>query len=98
MLRQQKFTNQLAMNKFWTATLFNVLGIFGLTSIIALAGGGQEAFLFAPIIIAFLELLVAFVLLIPVKTRRAAQIMLMATGIVFLIGFGICTAFPFNLR
>ena len=86
------------MNKFWTATLFNILGIFGLTAIIALGGGGGETFLFAPVIIAFLECLLAFILLIPPKTRRAAQIMLAASGIVFLIGLGICTAFPFNLR
>ncbi len=80
------------MNKFWKATLLNIIGIFLLTGLIAVFEG-SGAFFYVPVIVSVLECLIALFLLIPDTTRRAAQVMLSAAGIVFLIGCGICSLF-----
>ena len=81
------------MNKFWQATVINILGIFGVALLAAMAGG-KEAFAILPVVLAFFEFLLAILLVLFKNTRRTAQIMLLASGIVFLIGLGVCTVIP----
>jgi hypothetical protein len=85
------------MNKFWQATLINVACIFAIALLAALSGG-KEAFGVIPVILSFFEFLLAILLVIFSRTRRVGQIMLAASGIVFLIGLGICSVFPLNFH
>jgi len=78
------------MNEFWKLTLINIAGVFVITVFIALFNG-KEVFYFLPIALSFFEFLLAIILVFFEQTRRAAQIMLAASGIVFLIGLGVCT-------
>lgn len=85
------------MNSFWKATLINIACIFAITSLAALSGG-KEAFTFIPVVLSFFEFLLASFLVLFERTRRAGQIMLAASGIIFVIGLGICSVFPLNIR
>lgn len=85
------------MNKFWKATLINVIAVFAVTALLSI-GNGKGAFLILPVVLAFLEFLGGLFLLIFPATRRASQIMLAASGIVFLIGLSICSISPLNMN
>jgi len=84
------------MGKFWKYTLWNIAVIYVFCALLALPYG-VLSLLLAPIVIAFFEVITALFLLIPKRTRNNAQIMLMASGIILLIGFGVCSMFPIKI-
>jgi hypothetical protein len=88
------------MNNFWKAVLINIAVIVAIALLTGLANVPDVAMVFGmvTVIIAVLELAVGIFLLIFPTARRAAQIMLAAAGIVFLIGASVCSIFPMRFN
>jgi hypothetical protein len=84
------------MNSFWKGVLINVGIVYGL-AVLTLSTGEASGFLIVPILIAVFEFFLSLLLLIFTRTRRAGQIMVAASGIIFLIGLGVCTVVPFKM-
>jgi hypothetical protein len=84
------------MNSFWKGVLINI-GIVYALAVLTLSSGNSTAFLIMPILISVFEFFISLLLLIFDKTRRAGQIMVAASGIIFLIGLGVCTVVPFKM-
>lgn len=84
------------MNKFWKAVLINVAGVYGV-SLVTLLWGDASGLLFFPILLSILEFFlgILFLLFVP---GRTGQVMLAASGIIFLIGLGVCSVFPPNFH
>jgi hypothetical protein len=88
------------MNNFWKAVLINIAAIVALSLVIGLTNGRDAAVIFGlvTIIISVAELALGLFLLIFPTARKAAQIMLAASGIVFLIGASVCSIFPSHMN
>ena len=84
------------MGKFWKYTLINIGIIYGITLILAIIND-FEVFLIAPLLLAILEFFIALFFVISDKTRTFGQSMAAASGIVFLIGLGVCSMFPIKI-
>ena len=85
------------MNRFWKGVLLNVGIVYGL-AILTLSTGDTSGFAILPIIISVFEFFLSILLLVFARTRRTGQIMMAASGIVFLIGLGVCTVIPFSMN
>jgi hypothetical protein len=60
--------------------------------------GDKSGLFILPVLAAVFEFFLALFLLIFPASRRTAQIMLAASGIIFLIGLSVCSAANFNLH
>jgi uncharacterized membrane protein HdeD (DUF308 family) len=84
------------MSKYKTVILVNgivfiVLGLF--MSVFGLAGVGAVG-----VVVGAFDLLIGLVLLAFESKKDAAQGMLLCGGILLLIGFSLCSAFPLNIH
>jgi hypothetical protein len=85
------------MNSFWKFVLINVAVVYFL-AVLTLSFGDSSGLLIIPIVVAVLEFLLALLFLVFDKTRAAAKVMLMASGIIFLVGLGVCSVIPFRIQ
>ena len=85
------------MNKFWKGVLINIALLYSVPLIAAISGR-SEVFLILPLVLSVIQFLVAMILVIFKKTFKIGQVMLAASGIVFLIGLGVCSMFPLNIH
>lgn len=67
-------------------------GIYGISTLAGLMYA--PTFFFVPLALALIEVILSLFLLAFASTRRIAQIMLVAAGITFLIGYSVCTVAP----
>jgi hypothetical protein len=85
------------MNKFWKGVLLNIAIVY-LLAVLTLSTGDTSGFAILPILISVFEFFLSILLLVFSRTRRTGQIMIAASGIIFLIGLGVCTVLPFKMN
>ncbi len=89
------------MNREKKITLIICFSIYALvTLLIIINGGGRDmgtAIGMAGLGLGLVYLLISLLLLISEQTRKVGKAMLLSSGIIFLIGLGLCSVYPIRV-